>query len=109
MQHDLVAGLNKLVYFLTIYLFFACSSLSRGDPLLKVSADIVNEVVKESATQIIRSMVDEVVRGHMTVIKTSDWLEDLILEAITPMLPRLVRTHFFTETGNSNRKLKLKR
>ena len=61
--------------------------MSRGDPLLKVSANIVNEVVKESATQIVRSMVDEVVRGHMTVIKTGDWLEELILEAITPMLP----------------------
>ena len=34
------------------------SSLSRRDPVLGMSADIVNEVVKESATQIIQSFVD---------------------------------------------------
>jgi len=66
------------------------SSLSRGDPLLKVSADIVNEIVKESVSQIVRSTVDEMVQGHMAVIKTGDWLQDFILEAIRPMLPRVV-------------------
>ena len=59
-----------------------------------MSADIVNEVVKESATQIIQSVVDEMVRDHMTVIKTGDWLEDFILEAIGPMLPRVVGPSF---------------
>jgi len=34
--------------------------------------------------------VDEIVREHMTAIKSDDWLEDLILEAVTPMLPRMV-------------------
>ena len=76
-----------------IFLFFN-SSLSRRDPAVRVSADIVNEVVKESATQIIQSVVDEVVRDHMTVIKTGDWLEDFILEAIGPMLPRVVGPSF---------------
>ena len=78
---------------LRIFLFFN-SSLSRRDPAVRVSADIVNEVVKESATQIIQSVVDEMVRDHMTVIKTGDWLEDFILEAIAPMLPRVVGTSF---------------
>ena len=61
-----------------------------------MSADIVNEVVKESATQIIHSIVDEMVGGHMTLIKTGDWLEDFILEVITPMLPRVVSTFAFS-------------
>ena len=78
---------------LRIFLFFN-SSLSRRDPAVRVSADIVNEVVKESATQIIQSVVDEMVRDHMTVIKTGDWLEDFILEAIGPMLPRVVGPSF---------------
>ena len=78
---------------LRIFLFFN-SSLSRRDPAVRVSADIVNEVVKESATQIIQSIVDEMVRDHMTVIKTGDWLEDFILEAIGPMLPRVVGPSF---------------
>lgn len=52
---------------------------------------IVNEVVKESTTQLVRSAVDELVIGHMTVIKSGDWLEDFILETIQPMLPRVVR------------------
>lgn len=78
---------------LRIFLFFN-SSLSRRDPAVRVSADIVNEVVKESATQIIQSIVDEMVRDHMTVIKTGDWLEDFILEVIGPMLPRVVGPSF---------------
>ena len=57
-----------------------------------MSSDIVNEIVKESASQIVHSTVDEIVRGHMTAIKSDDWLEDLILEAVTPMLPRMVST-----------------
>ena len=57
-----------------------------------MSSDIVNEIVKESASQIVHSTVDEIVREHMTAIKSDDWLEDLILEAVTPMLPRMVST-----------------
>ena len=53
--------------------------------------NIVNEVVKESTTQLVHSAVDEMVIGHMTVIKSGDWLEDFILETIQPMLPRVVR------------------
>ena len=67
---------------------------------MKVSADIVSEIVKESASQIVRSTVDEMVQGHMAVIKTGDWLEDFILEAIRPMLPRVVRTcHFYCDVS----------
>ncbi|XP_020602446.1 uncharacterized protein LOC110041496 [Orbicella faveolata] len=66
------------------------SSLSRRDPLVKVCDNIINEVVKESTVQLVRSAVDEVVVGHMAVIKSGDWLEDLILETIQPMLPRVV-------------------
>ena len=75
-------------------LFVFNSSLSRRDHVLRVSADIVNEVVKESATQIIQSVVDEMVKDHMTIIKTDDWLEDFMLEAIGPMPPRVVGTSF---------------
>ena len=65
---------------------------------MKVSADIVNEIVKESASQIVRSTVDEMVQDHMAVIKTGDWLEEFILDAIGPMLPRVVRTcHFYCD------------
>ena len=49
-----------------------------------MSADIVNEIVKESASQIVRSTVDEMVQDHMAVIKTGDWLEEFILKAIRP-------------------------
>lgn len=73
-------------------LFLACSSLSRGDPLLTVSTGIINEVISESASQLVHVTVDEMVQGHMTVIRAGDWLEDFILEAITPMLPRVVGT-----------------
>ena len=59
-----------------------------------MSADIVNEVVKESTTQIIQSVVDEMVRDHMTLIKSGDWLEDFILEPIAPMIPRVVGKSF---------------
>ena len=69
-------------------------SVQKRSCLRDVRADIVNEVVKESATKIIQSIVDEMVRDHMTVIKTGDWLEDFILEAIGPMLPRVVGPSF---------------
>ena len=65
--------------------------MSRRDPLVKVCGNIINEVVKESTTQLVRSAVDELVVGHMAVIKSTDWLEDFILETIQPMLPRVVR------------------
>ena len=67
------------------------SSMSRRDPLLKVYDDILNEVVQESTAQLVRSVVEEMVLGHMTVIKAGDWLEDFVLETIQPMLPRVVR------------------
>lgn len=53
--------------------------------------NIINEVIKESTAQLVRSSVDELVVGHMAVIKSGDWLEDFILETIQPMLPRVVR------------------
>ena len=53
--------------------------------------NIINEVVKESTAQLVRSSVDELVVSHMAVIKSGDWLEDFILETIQPMLPRVVR------------------
>lgn len=65
-------------------------SFGPGDPLLKVLSGIVNDVVKQSASQIVRSTIDEMVQSHMAVIKTGDWLEEFILEAIEPMLPRVV-------------------
>jgi len=83
------------VYYLTLILmnsfFLLHSSLSRRDPLVKVCDNIVNEVVKEFSAQLVRSSVDEVVVGHMAVIKSGDWLDDFILETIQPMLPRVVR------------------
>lgn len=85
---DVTAFIHEIA--LAVFYSQGSSSLSRRDPAVRVSADIVNEVVKESATQIIQSIVDEMVRDHMTVIKTGDWLEDFILEAIGPMLPRVV-------------------
>ena len=81
---------QTIIHFV-ITVFFSCSSLSRRDPLVKVCDNIINEVVKESTVQLVRSAVDEVVVGHMAVIKSGDWLEDLILETIQPMLPRVVR------------------
>ena len=64
------------------------SSLSRRDPVLRTSADIVNEVVKETYSLLLMH------RDHVTVIKSGDWLEDFILEPIGPMLPRVVGTSF---------------
>ena len=54
-----------------------------------MSADIVNEVVKESCSLLWMH------RDQVTVIKSGDWLEDFILEPIGPMLPRVVGTSFF--------------
>ena len=93
--------------YLSLLLFLACSSLSRGDPLLEVSADLINEVVRESASQLVHATVDEMVQGHMTVIRAGDWLEDFILEAITPMLPRVVGTFFFIIFFFTVKKVKL--
>ena len=97
----LVTRTYLFVFLFPIYvlllLFLTCSSLSRGDPLLKVSTDIVNEVVRESTSQLVHATVDEMVQGHMSVIRAGDWLEDFILEAITPMLPRVVCTIYFTD------------
>jgi len=72
-----------------VFYSHAGSSLCRGDPLLKVCDNIINEVVKESTAQLVRSSVDELVVSHMAVIKSGDWLEDFILETIQPMLPRV--------------------
>jgi len=55
-----------------------------------VCDNVINEVVKEFSAQLVRSSVDEVVVGHMAVIKSGDWLDDFILETIQPMLPRVV-------------------
>ena len=85
---------RRLVYYFILVnfnFFFLHSSLSRRDPLVKVCDNIINEVVKESAAQLVRSAVDEVVVGHMAVVRSGDWLEDFILETIQPMLPRVVR------------------
>lgn len=60
--------------------------------MLRVLSGIVNDVVKQSASQIVHSTIDEMVQSHMAVIKTGDWLEEFILEAIEPMLPRVVGT-----------------
>ena len=68
--------------------------MSRRDPLVKVCDNIINEVVKESTTQLVHSAVDEMVVGHMAVVRSGDWLEDFILETIQPMLPRVVRLRF---------------
>ena len=84
---------RRLVYYFILVnfnFFFLHSSLSRQDPLVKVCDNIINEVVKESAAQLVRSAVDEVVVGHMAVVRSGDWLEDFILETIQPMLPRVV-------------------
>ena len=45
------------------------SSLSRRDRVLEMSADIVNEVFKESATPIIQSFVD----GQRSHDSNKDW------------------------------------
>ena len=66
-----------------------------------MSTDIINEVVRESASQLVHATVDEMVQGHMTVIRAGDWLEDFILEAITPMLPRVVGTFFYFFTAKT--------
>ena len=70
--------------------------MSRRDPLVKVCGNIIYEVVKESTTQLVRSAVDELVVGHMAAIKSTDWLEEFILETIQPMLPRVVREFLST-------------
>ena len=53
--------------------------------------DIVNEVIKEAANYVVGSTIEEVVASHMTLNKTSDWLEDFILEMILPVVTVVVR------------------
>ena len=54
------------------------SYLSTGDLLSFVSYEIINEVVKEFAGQVVRHTVDDKVHCHMTLIKTDDWLDEFI-------------------------------
>ena len=70
------------------------SYLSRGDPLSLVSYEIIDEVVKEFAGQVLRHAVDEIVHNHMTLIKADDWLNEFILEGVAPMIQTVVRTCF---------------
>lgn len=63
---------------------------SRRDPSVKACDSIIGEVVQEFAGQVVRSVVEEKVVGHMAVIKAGDWLEDFILETIEPMIPVVV-------------------
>ena len=70
------------------------SYLSRGDSLCLVSYEIVNEVLKEFAGQVVRLTVDDIVRNHMTLIKADDWLSEFILEGVAPMIQTVVRTCF---------------
>ena len=67
------------------------SAYSRRDPSVKACDSIIGEVVQEFAGQVVRSVVEEKVVGHMVVIKAGDWLEDFILETIEPMIPVVVR------------------
>ena len=67
------------------------STYSRQDPSVKVCDSIIGEVVQEFAGQLVRSLVEEMVLGHMAVIKAGNWLENFILETIEPMLPVVVR------------------
>ena len=70
------------------------SYLSRGDPLSVVSYEIINEVVKEFAGQVVRHAVDDIIHNHMTLIKADDWLNEFILEGVVPMVQTVVRTCF---------------
>lgn len=67
------------------------SAFSRRDPSVKACDSIIGEVVQEFTGQVVRSVVEEKVVGHMAVIKAGDWLEDFILETIEPMIPVVVR------------------
>ena len=60
--------------------------LSRGDLLSSVSFEIINEVVKEFAGQVVRHTVDDKVDSHMTLIKADDWIDEFILEGVAPMV-----------------------
>ena len=74
------------------------SAYSRRDPSVKACDSIIGEVVQEFAGQVVRSVVEEKVVGHMVVIKAGDWLEDFILETIEPMIPVVVRILSRTST-----------
>ena len=69
------------------------SYLSRGDPLSLVSYEIIDEVVKQFAAQVVRLTVDDIVHNHMTLIKADDWLNEFILEGVAPMVQTVVRTY----------------
>ena len=66
------------------------SYLSRGDLLSSVSYEVINEVVKEFAGQLLRHTVDDKVHSHMTLIKADDWLVEFILEGVAPMVQSVV-------------------
>ena len=70
------------------------SYLSRGDPLSLVSYEIVNEVLKEFAGQVVPLTVNDIVHNHMTLIRADDWLNEFILEGVAPMIQTVVRTCF---------------
>lgn len=87
-EDDVTAFIQDIA--LGIFCSHGRSDLSREDPLLKVSFDIVNEVVKEFTSQVVHSTVEEIVHSHMTLIKTGDWLDNFILEAMSPMVLMVV-------------------
>ncbi|XP_048588480.1 uncharacterized protein LOC5511015 isoform X2 [Nematostella vectensis] len=60
--------------------------LPSHDPLREISCDLIEEVVMETSLPIVKSAIGDLVTGHMTEKKRDDWLEELILETIHPMV-----------------------
>lgn len=83
---------TAFIYEVTLGVYYSHGGItySRQDPSVKVCDSIIGEVVQEFAGQLVRSLVEEMVLGHMAVIKAGNWLENFILETIEPMLPVVV-------------------
>lgn len=65
--------------------------VNRGtDPLLQICQEITNQVVNEMAEATVQSTIKTEVHNHMTLIRSADWLEGLIIETIEPMIYSVV-------------------
>jgi len=64
--------------------------LRRTDPLFQVCQELTDEVVKEMALMTVQSTIKSLVNSHMAFSKSFDWLDDLIIETIQPMIYNVV-------------------
>ncbi|KAK3749317.1 hypothetical protein QZH41_020095 [Actinostola sp. cb2023] len=84
--HDEVNVLLNQIAASVFYSQVDLIDLRRTDPLFQVCQELTDEVVKEMALMTVQSTIKSLVNSHMAFSKSFDWLDDLIIETIQPMI-----------------------